>query len=316
MTSKNSIYASKLTVVDIYCLNSLNAYIQPDSIPVVGKYGKIEWLSSIEFFSSISVPTLSTNLLNVLESVRPGISTLSTVIGSTTQTYFTSTNTGLGSIGYVSTQTLEKALTTLSLVNSYISATTLYDSLSFLGDMRKITDEVGPMVIHLAAQGSILTGGYVSTMNPGNYRIYKSTLRLQGSNYTTALANGTASNSAIIDIGGYRTKVVNTSFLRLDINANLTLTYTGTAPTETNFSTFLINSLNSNVVGTPVSMTFNNSNAMMANLSFLLSSNDLTPFPNTLTLRHSLSNNNTSNVSLRTQIPQSGGMFVTLDNTD
>ena len=315
MSSQNSIYADRLTVVDIYCLNSLNAYIQAESIPVVGKYGKIEWLSSIEFFGSISVPTLSTTVLNVLESVRPGISTLSTVVGSTTETYFTSTNTGLGSIGYVSTQTLQNALTTLSLVNSYISATTLYDSLSFLGDMRKITDEVGPMVIHLAANGSNLTGGYVSTMNPGNYRIYKSTLRLQGSNYNTTLASGTASNSAIIDIGGYRNKVVNTSFLRLDINANLTLNYTGTYATETNFSTFLINPSNS-IVGTPVSMRFNDSNAMMANLTFLLSANDLTPFPNTLTLRHSLSNGSASNVSLRTQIPQSGGMFVTLDNTD
>jgi hypothetical protein len=70
------------------------------------------------------------------------------------------------------------------------------------------------------------------------------------------------------------------------------------------------------VVGAPVSLSFTGPNAMMTNLSFILKSSQLTPYPTTLQIRHRLINGQGSNATLVTQIPQSGGVFATLDNTD
>jgi hypothetical protein len=182
--------------------------------------------------------------------------------------------------------------------------------------MRQITDKIGIMVKFLSGNGSNLSGGYVSTINPGNYRIYKSTLALGGGNVNQTLADGASVTSGSLNIGGFRNKIVGTSHLRLDINANITLGYSGSGPTNTSFSTFLINPTTSQVVGTPVSLTFSGANAMMTNLSFILKSSQLTPYPNTLQIRHRLVNGQSSNVTLVTQIPQSGGVFATLDNTD
>jgi hypothetical protein len=321
MSSRFTVDTTILKVRDVFCMNSNGDYIQPASIPVIGDYGKIQWFSSIEFLSSISVPVLSTTILDVLTAIRPGFSTMSTVISSTLNISIRSTVAGLGSISggndYMSSSKIYNLLESLTYNYGYISATTLYDSIINLGDMQQITNTLSPMVKFLSATGSNLSGGYVSTMNPGNYRIYKSTLGLSGTNVNRTMADGEIFGSATIDIGGYSNKIVGPSHLRLDVNANIMLGYSGSGPTVTTFSTYLVNASNtSQIVGIPVSLTFTGCNAMIANLSYFLKTNDFTPFPKLIQIRHRVVNGQSSNLSLRTQIPQIGGVFATLDNTD
>lgn len=321
MSSRFTIDTTTLKVRDVFCMNSNGDYVQPASIPVIGDFGKMTWLSSIEFLSSISVPVLSTTILDVLTAIRPGFSTMSTIITSTLNTVVRSTVTGLGSLpngnDYTSSSKINHMLTLLSYDYGYISSTTFYDSLNNLADMKQITQRIGPMVKFLSGDGSNLTRGYVSTMNPGNYRIYKSTMGLSGTNVNRTLADGEIFGSATIDITGFNTKIVNSSYLRLDVNANIMLGYSGTGPTVTNISTYLVNASNTTqIIGTPVSLTFTGCNAMIANLSYFLKTNDFVPYPNLVQIRHRLVNGQGSNAVLRTQIPEIGGVFATLDNTD
>jgi len=317
MSSRLTVDTTTLKVRDVFCLNNNADYIQPASIPVIGDFGKLKWFSSIEFLSSISVPVLSTTILDILASVRPGFSSMSTIFGSTTTSAFVSTVAGLGSSEYVSTAGLNTRITQLSYNDGYISSTTLYDCFTNMADMRQITGQIGPMVKFLSGVGSNLSNGYISTMNPGNYRIYKSTMGLSGTNVNRTMTDGEIFGSATIDITGFNTKIVNSSYLRLDVNANITLGYSGNGPIVTSFSTYLVNASNpSQIVGTPVRLIFGGSNAMIGNLSYLLSSNDLVPYPSLLQIRHRLINGAGSNASLRTQIPEVGGVFATLDNTD
>jgi len=300
-----------LKIRDVFCLNSSNSdYIQPGSIPAVGSNGHLDWVSSVNFMTYIGAATVNDIVT---------FSTLSTFAVSTTNTLY-STVAGLGSLpngnDYVSSSKLTNLLNGMAITNGYISSTTLYDTITNLGDMGQITDRLGVMVKFLSGIGSNLSGGYVSTMYPGNYRIYKSTLGVGGGNVNEAVADGVTVNSMSLDIGGFSSKIVPTSHLRLDINANIRLGYTGSGPATTSFSTFLINPANSQVIGTPVSLTFSGSSGMMTNLSFVLNSSQLTPYPNTLQIRHRLVNGQGSNATLVTQIPQSGGVFATLDNTD
>jgi hypothetical protein len=320
MSSRVTIDSTTLKVRDVFCLNKTNGdYIQPFSIPVIGDFGKIDWFSSLEFLSTISVATgvgSSNSALNLLEAITPGLSTLSTSIVSTATEITRSTVTGLGSLpdGYVSSSKLFWNITHLSLNYGYISSTNLYDCFTNLADMQQITDKLGAMAYHLGGSRSNLTGGYVSTMNPGQYKIYKSSIGLQGANIDTTLTNGGNINSGLIDIGGYRTSIVNTSELRIDINANIQMSYAaGVHPTT--ISSFLVNPANSEVIGDPVRLTFNSSNATIANLSFLIPPTSLTPFPATLQLKHRMANDATT-MNIRTGIPELGGIFVTLDNTD
>lgn len=253
MSSRISLDTTSLTVRDVFCLNNNAAFIQPISIPVPGVNGKLQWLSSVEFLSTISVPTTSTSLLNYIQQVGSTFSTLSTMFNVSSTTFINSTIIGLGSIGYV------------------------------------------------------------STVNPGNYKIYKSSLGLQGNNIATTMANGATVPSGSIGLGGFGSTVVNTSHMRIDVNANIQVSYDASGALTT-FSTVLINPANSQIVGDPVSLTFNSSNALIANLSFLLNSGQLTPFPNILQISHVLPVGN--NLNVKTNIPQVGGIFVTLDNTD
>jgi hypothetical protein len=210
-------------------MNSYGDYIQPASIPVIGKFGKIEWLSSIEFFSSISVPTLSTTVLEILTAVRPGFSSMSTILMSSINEVVRSTINGLGSLpdgnDYVSSSKLNGIVDSLSYNYSYISCTTFFDSLTNLADMKQITLNIGPMVKFLSSEGSNLSGGYVSTMNPGNYRIYKSTLSYSGNSVFQTLGDGATVRTGLLDIGGYSNKLVNTSLMRIDVNANISVNY-------------------------------------------------------------------------------------------
>ena len=254
MSSRISLDTTSLTVRDVFCLNRNADVIQPISIPVPGANGKLQWLSSVEFLSTISVPTTSTSLLNYIQQVGSTFSTLSTMFNISSTKYINSTIIGLGSIGYV------------------------------------------------------------STVNPGAYKIYKSSIGLQGTNATIAMVNGANVPSGTVDIGGFASKLVNTSQMRIDVNANIVLAYPSQLPSLTTFSTILVNPANSQIVGDPVSLTFNAPNALVANLSFMLNSGQLTPFPTNLQLRHVLPVGN--NLNLTTNIPQVGGIFVTLDNTD
>jgi len=255
MSSRLTVDTTTLKVRDVFCLNSNADYIQPASIPVIGDFGKIQWLSSIEFLSTISVPVLSTTILDILASVRPGFSSMSTIFGSTTTSAFRSTVAGLGSSGYVSTATLNNAVTGLSYDSGYISTTTLYDCFTNLADMGRITGYIGPMVKFLSGVGSNLSNGYISTMNPGSYHIYKSTLAYPGSSIFQSMADGATLRTGLLNIGGYSNKLVNTSLMRIDVNANISMTYpTGSAlmVAAGYYATF-------NANGTVI----NNSNAML-----------------------------------------------------
>ena len=276
MSSRISLDTTSLKIRDVFCLNNNSDVIQPISIPVPGANGKLQWLSSIEFLSTISVPTTSTSLLNYIQQVGSTFSTLSTMFNVSTTRYINSTIAGLGSI---------------QGGHDYLSSSALTYQFQ-----------------QLAANY-----GYVSTVNPGNYRIYKSSLGLQGNNIATTMTNGANVASGSIGLGGFVSKVVNTSQMRIDVNANIQVGYTAGSALTT-FSTVLVNTANSQIVGDPVSLTFNASNALIANLSFLLNSTQLTPFPTTLQLLHVLPVG--TNLNVTTNIPQTGGVFVTLDNTD
>jgi hypothetical protein len=322
MSSRLTIDSTNLRIRDVYALNTENGdYIQPASIPVIGDAGKIEWLSSIEFLSTISVPTLGATILELLGSVKPGLSSLSTVIHSTTTSYIRSTVAGLGSLpngnDYISSTKANALLAGLAANYGYISATTLYDSFNHLGNMGVITSNLGVMAMFLGGQRSNLSRGYVSTMNPGQYRIYKSTLGLQGVNINASMDNTSIVTSATIDIGGYRNNIVDTSHLRLDIDANILAGFIDNNSYATTLSSFLYNVTSSRPIGDPVRVSFNNSSIPQGNVSFLLKSNDLTPFPTNLQLRHRVTIvNPASPFMLSTNIPQIGGIFATLDNTD
>lgn len=315
MSSRLSIDSTTLKVRDVFCLNPINSdYIQPASIPVIGDAGKVRWLSSLEFLSTISVPTLSTSILDLLASIQPGFSTFSTILTSTIGSQFTSTVTGLGSVGYVSTSYLDKTVGFLALDHGYISSTTLYDCFTNLADMHQITFKLGAMAMFLGGALSNLSGGYVSTINPGEYKIYKSTIGLQGTNVNMTLNSDANVTSGIINVAGFQNNIVNTSHMRIDVNANIQLNYPSGSEVTT-FSTFLVNPANSRIVGDPVRLTFDAGGALVTNLSFLLKSTQLTPFPANLEIHHRM-NNAGASANLVTNIPEIGGIFVTLDNTD
>jgi len=315
MSSRLSIDSTTLKVRDVFCLNPINSdYIQPGSIPVISDVGKVIWLSSLEFLSTISVPTLSTTIIGLLGSIRPGFSSFSTILTSTVGSQLTSSITGLGSVGYVSTSYLDKTVGFLALDHGYISSTTLYDCFTNLADMDQITLKLGAMAMFLGGALSNLSGGYVSTINPGQYRIYKSTIGLQGNNLNITLNNDTNVTSGIINLAGFQNNIVNTSHMRIDVNANIQLNYPSGSELTT-FSTFLVNPANSRIVGDPVRLTFDTGGALVTNLSFILKSNQLTPFPANLEIHHRMNNTGTS-ANFLTNIPEIGGVFVTLDNTD
>jgi hypothetical protein len=317
-SSRNTLDTNSLRVRDIYAFNpSNNDFIQPVSIPVIGTNGHLTWLSTVEFLSTISVPTESTSVLNLLTAVKPGLSSLSTAITTTLALGLVSTVKGLGTAGYVSTQTLFRNLTYLATDYGYISSTVLFDSFVSLADMAKI-HSMGPMGMFNPA----LSNGYVSTIHPGEYRIYKSSIGITGANaFNTPLliVPNTATPTVNIDIGGYSNHIVNSSKMKIDIAANLSATYDANPSYPlTTLSSFLVSG--SLPIGSPVRITYTNSNVTQATLSFLLNSNDLTPFPTgPLQLQHRMTNVGSVTIpiaSLTSWIPDTNGVFVTLDNTD
>jgi len=317
MSSRFTIDTNILRIRDVFAFNPGNSdFIQPASVPVIGENGKLKWLSSLQFLSTISVNSAGANLIGFFDSIQPGLSSLSSALALSLQ----STVGGLGSSGYVSTAELDYRIVHLSKDSGYISSTTLVDCFASLGNMKYITGYpgnptgFGPMAMFPAGVGKTLgPRGYVSTLNPGEYHTYRSTIALGGANLTNqTITNSSNLTSAVIDIGGYTSHFVNTSKLRVDIAASLTLSY-GAAATTT-LSNFLVSG--GNQIGTPVRLTYSNTNLTVGNMSFLLNATDLATLPTTLELHHVTSNANAATGTMNTFIPQIGGIHVTLDNTD
>jgi hypothetical protein len=247
--------------------------------------------------------------MGALEMIQPGLSSLSTVLHSTFTTYLASTVTGLGSSRYVSTSGLQSTVVGLGS-SGFISSTTLFACINNLGNLNNLaatlrfTDGVARNF------GNV---GYVSTLHPGEYKIYQSTIGAQGSNLSDFPIPQTWPNytqSAVIDIGGFVPgHIVGSSKMRLDINTNMSITYATQG--QTSVSTFITNT-NGDLVSHPVSMNYaNTSNIYLANATFLLNSAELQGTSN-LQLCHSSSRLGT----ITTTIPQAGGIHITLDNTD
>jgi len=107
MSGRFTVDTNILRIRDIFAINPQNSqFIQPGEIPTIGLNGQLRWYSSLEFLSSISVPTTSTNVLGLLLAVPQGLSTLSTAITTVTNDTIRSTVQGLGLVGYISSQQL------------------------------------------------------------------------------------------------------------------------------------------------------------------------------------------------------------------
>ncbi len=301
MASRFTLDTNILRIRDVFAFNPSNAdFIQAEEIPIMGKKGQLKWYSSLEFLSSISIPTTSTNALDLLQQIQPGLSSFSTILGEN---------------DYVTQEELDTTVTELSGTYKYISATTLYDCFVHLGDMQIIGNELGPMI-----SGSNLSGGYVSTVHPGEYRIYHSTLFNQQSNIARSdVANlGQNISTATFSLAGFNSNIVNSSKMKLDIQTNMNINfYDGICDTWT-ISSFLLNQATGALVGTPHVIDFpvNYSNAYIGNVSFLLRSNDFAVFPNTVRLCHRITTAIDSNCDFFSGVPRRNGIFVTLDNLD
>jgi hypothetical protein len=311
MSSRITLDTTSLIVRDVIAVNpDTSKVIEAGYIPVIGKEGLFTWKNSREFLSTISIPTLSTTFMGALEMIQPGLSSLSTVFSSTFTTRIASTVVGLGSSGYVSSLSLQSTVNGLGTAG-YISSSALFACINNLGNLNnfastlRFTDGVPRNF------GNV---GYVSTLHPGEYKIYQSTIGTEGSNLSAYPIPQTWPNytqSAAIDIGGFVPHIVGSSKMRLDINTNINITY-GTAA-QTSVSTFIIN-MNGDLVSNPVSINYGNtSNIYLANASFLLKFADL---QNTSNLRLCHSSSRMEGGTITTQIPHTGGIHITLDNTD
>ena len=123
-----------------------NTHIQAYSAPVIGSLGRIKWLSSLEFISSMK-ETLP------IYDLREGLSTVHSNVQRDTIANRKSTVAGIGSISYISTSGLTKAMATLTYTYGYISSTVLYDCINTLTDLQHITDAIGPMVKFIRGSG-------------------------------------------------------------------------------------------------------------------------------------------------------------------
>ena len=325
MTSKYTYDTNILRIREVTALNSSNsAFIQPAQIPMIAQQGALKWFSTLEFLSSMSIPSLSCSVLDILSSVQPGISTMSSIQTSTFTTFLRSTVTGLGSAGlpqfgqgYVSTSKLNDTVKMLSYTYGYISSTTLYDCIASLGSLRNIGDNLGPM----ARIGSNFSGGYVSTLNPGEYTTYTSSVYNEGGNlFNTSITNGDDRTSAQIRIGTLCNHLVGTSKMTVDVMANLQMNFAGNLTGTCYVSSYLTAVGDTKQIGEPVRLAIYNgaSNCSLANLRYLLKKSDLTPCPAALQVHHvaNFTNPGANTATITTWIPEQNGLFLTLNNLD
>jgi hypothetical protein len=332
-SSRNTLDTDILRIREVFAFNpNTQDFIQPYQLPMISQNGRLKWMSTLELLSSISVPLVSCSVLDILETVQPGISTVSTVLVSTFTHFLNSTAVGLGSMGgsndtngqqyftgngYISTSRLFDELAKLSGTWQYISSTTLYDVINRLGHLKFIGDDLGPM--SFIGSNYEENVGYVSTAHCGEYRIYRSTITRTGQNIAEVTgSNNQEFTSVSVDIRGYQNHLVSTSKLVIDIDMNMMAEYRGGLQTQATFSNFLKHSDTQQIVGTQVVYDLQPSQSTLnvGKLSFILKKEDLVPWPTLLNLRHSQSNLSNDSITLRTNVPLQGGIMAVLDNLD
>ncbi len=289
--SRYTLDTTTLQVRDVIALNtSTNNFITSNYRPVVGDKGKIQWQTPEESLNSIYISSISTTALQALSNIP----------------YISST---YASIEYVSTRIVQ-----LSQVEKYISATTLYDCIASLGAMSNIGAEFGPMIF-----GSNFTGGYVSTVHPGEYRVYQSTVRVADTNLNlVSTSQNVTMSSLVINLTGFSNHYVNSSKLRIDIQGQINPNFYGGLQDNCYLSTFLINPIFNLRVGDVVNTRIPPymSNAFLGPYSFLLSGADLTLGLSSVILCHRYNTLYNDPCDFTTMIPYTGGIFVTLNNMD
>jgi hypothetical protein len=317
MSARFTVDTNILRIRNVIALNpQTDAFIPSYTVPMTGEKGCVCWYSGLDFLSSISVPTLSTNVRNVIETIIPGLSTYSTIVGSSINLGLASTTAGLGSAGYASTTYIESKITQLSQTYRYISATTLYECFKNLANMQKITDELGPMALINVPS---LANGYVSTINPGQYTLLTSSMGLLGSNLQAMPFNNLSNlTAAQVDIAGYSSRIVNTSKMTVDIMPNATMTWDSALGGTAYVSTFLTQVGANTPIGTPVTFEVpaGTTSLPLSQLRFLLSPTNLTPWPGALQLHITQSNAADTLGTVTTNVGKNGGIFVTLNNMD
>jgi len=295
-----------ITIRDVFAINSKSgAAIDYDSFPVIGDEGHLNWRNPIEFLGGIYY--VSTTVLQLLEAVQPGFSTLSTNFTRERDLILQSTVAGIGQT-YVSTTRLNQKIVELSVEHGYISTTSFYDCVKGLSKLNTITDRVGQMVMFLKGVGSnFAPSGYISTINPGKFHNYYSTLGFTGGLQNENINTGIQSLS--LDLGGF--EVLGTSKMRIDVNANVSVTYTNPPEPQsivTAFSTFLYNG---GPIGTPVVVNYSNLNFTMSKFTYFLTAADLSV--RSIGLRHRITNFDNTNATISV-LPTS--VYVRLINMD
>jgi hypothetical protein len=269
-----SLDTSLLKIRDVFALNSkTGAFIEYDSFPVIRQGGTLTWNTPSEFLGGISC--LNTTVLGVLESIQPGLSTLSTNFTR----YLDSVLSGaVNGYPYVSSTTLIKTFNDLGSNYGYISKGDFYNCVKGLNTLGSLTYTIPTMILFLQAVGSnFAPSGYVGTAHPGGFHNYYSTLGFTGGLTNANIGGGIQSLS--LDLGGF--EFLDSSKMRLDIYANVTVTYTS-PETPVSFATFLYNGA---PVGTPVVVNYTNLTFTISKFTYFLTAADLSP---SLTLRHSI----------------------------
>jgi hypothetical protein len=296
-----------ITIRDVFAMNSKSgAVIETDSFPVIGSEGQLTWNSPSEFLGGISC--MNTTVLGLLETIQPGFSTLSTNFSRVRDFMLVSTIDGTGHI-YVSSLGLMAKVRELTIEHGYISTTSFYDCVSGLSRLNTITQNVGPMVTFLSAIGSnFARSGYISTINPGGFHNYYSTLGFTGGLTNATVNSGT--DSMNINLGGF--EVLPYSKIRLDINANVSVNYLNPPQPQsivTAFSTFLHNG--TRPIGTPVVVMYSNLDFAMSKFTYFLTGADLSS--TSLGLRHRIINFDNTNATI-TVVPTSVHVrFINMD---
>ena len=285
-----------IKIRDVFAMNSKTGdFIESASFPVIGNEAQVLWKNPSEFLGGISC--MSTTVLGLLESVKPGMSTLSTNFTKGLNTMLMSTVNKLGET-YISSSRLVTKMKGLTQEHGYISTTSFYDCVKSLGKLDNITKRVAPMILFLQAIDSNLSpSGYVSTINPGKFHNYYSTLGFTGSLNNTAITAGVGIQSLSLNLSGF--EVLDSSKLRLDINANVNVTYTNPPQPQsvvTAFSTFLYNG--SMPIGTPVVVNYSNLNFTMSKFTYFLTAADLSFNPLTIGVRHRITNFDNTNATI------------------
>jgi hypothetical protein len=241
--------------------------------------------------------------------IQNGLSTVITGSEANMKKVLQSTVAGLGSIGYISTSSLEKSINTLTYASGYIDSSSLYDCVNRLTQLEDITRYVGPMVKFIRSRGIVFEPrAYIQTANPGKYRIHTSTLGLQGSNLNnTPINNSEVTTSGIIDIGGYSNLIIpGVSKMRIDVNIGLEHTTAGA------FNTFLLTDEGSEPIGVRVVVNYPRPpTAPIGKITYFLTAEDFINTPNKLWIGHRGDSTNAT-----TAIPLFGGIQVTLNNMD